>query len=91
MLPGQGSCLARVCASCLSSRAFRSIPARLVHKFVHTVGTASGHLLDRGTRGLPRVDLHRLHAALSGDCARTSGRPLPCPNPLLRMKAAVPS
>jgi hypothetical protein len=55
MLPGLGGCLARVCASFLASRAFRSIPARLVHNFVRTIGMASGHLLGRAPCGLSRV------------------------------------
>jgi len=37
------------------SPAFRSISARLVHKSVHTVAMASGHLLGRAPYGLRRV------------------------------------
>jgi hypothetical protein len=54
-------CLARAVAlprsvrSASRPRVFRSVPVRLVHKFVHTVGAVSGHLFGRAPCGLPQV------------------------------------
>src|SRR5215472_15399441 len=55
MLPGLASWISLIDGSRCASRVFRFIPASVVHKSVHSIGVASGHLLGRTPCGLSRV------------------------------------